>query len=121
MLAAIIPADNSQPIRFDDIEPGESLNELVDGYFQVVGLRTYSMNMYVNETGKLDGLPTNLRATVLCCWAEAIRADDYINGEAVIFGPADDDEGEDTGLTDTQKSWLERFDADLSALNHIED
>lgn len=121
MLAAIIPADNGKPIRFEDIEPGEALDGLVGGDFQLVGLRAYSMNMYLNENGKLEGLPTNLRATVLCNWAEAIRADDYINGDAVLLGPIDDDKGEDTGLADVQRSWLEQFDADLSELYHVGD
>lgn len=117
MQAAIIPADNTKPIRFDDVNPAESLDTLVGGDFQLVGLRPYSMNMYVNENGKLEGLPTNLRATVLCNWAEAIRADDYINGDAVLLGPINDDEGQFTGLADVQVAWLQRFDAELSALN----
>lgn len=121
MQAAIIPADNTQPIRFEDIEPAEALSALVGGDFQLVGLRLYSMNMYLNENGKLEGLPTNLRATVLCNWAKAIRADDYINGDAVVFGPIDDDKGEDTGLADVQQEWLRRFDDEITALNHVGD
>jgi hypothetical protein len=121
MQAAIIPADNTKPIRFEDIEPAETLSDLVGGDFQLVGLRPYSMNLYVNENGKLERLPVNLRATVLCNWAEAIRADDYINGDAVVLGPINDDAGVDTGLADVQKAWLQRFDAELSALNHVGD
>jgi hypothetical protein len=121
MQAAIIPADNTKPIRFEDIEPAETLSDLVGGDFQLVGLRPYSMNLYVNENGKLERLPVNPRATVLCNWAEAIRADDYINGDAVVLGPINDDAGVDTGLADVQKAWLQRFDAELSALNHVGD
>lgn len=117
MQAAIIPADPTKPIRFEDIDPAEALHGLVGGDFQLVGLRPYSMNMYVNENGKLERLPFNLRATVLCNWAEAIRTDDYINGDAVVLGPINDDEGEDTGLADVQISWLERFESEHSAQN----
>lgn len=122
MQAAIIPADPNQPIRFQDIA-GElkDLSELVGGDIELVGLRPYSMNMYVNENGMLERLPTNLRATVLCNWAEAIRRDDYINGDAVVLGPIDDDEGEDTGLAEVQVSWLQRFDAEITELHHVGD
>lgn len=121
MKAAIVPADNTKPISFVDINPEQEMSGLVGGDFQLVGLRPYSMNMYLNENGKLENLPTNFRATVLCNWAEAIRADDYINGDAVVLGPIDEEEGEDTGLADVQVSWLERFDAELSELNHVGD
>jgi hypothetical protein len=30
MKAAIIPADNSKPVRFEDIEPADTLSGLVD-------------------------------------------------------------------------------------------
>lgn len=119
MQAAIIPADNRKPIRFEEIDPDlTTMQELVGGDIELTGLRAYSMNMYSNENSKLEGLPTNLRATVLCNWAQAIRRDDYIGGDAVVLGPIDNDKGEDTGLADVQKSWLERFDAELSALYH---
>jgi hypothetical protein len=117
MQAAIIPADPTKPVRFEDIDPAQSLDTIVGDDFQLVGLRPYSMNMYVNENGKLEHLPVNLRATVLCNWAQAIRTDDYINGDAVLLGPINEDEGEDTGLADVQVSWLQRFDAELSVLN----
>lgn len=122
MQVAIIPADNTQPIRFEDITSSlEALQGAVGGDVQVVGLREYSMNMYLNENGKLEGLPTNLRATVLCTWAESLRSDDYINGDAVVLGPVDEEEGVDTGLTEVQLDWLRGFDAEMSGLCKVGD
>jgi hypothetical protein len=114
MQAAIIPADPNQPIRLEDIDPSKDLHRLVGGNFQLVGLGPYSMNMYLNENGKLERLPANLRASVLCQWAEAIRSDDYIAGDAVVLGPIDDRKGEDTGLRAVQQDWMRRFDLEVS-------
>lgn len=115
MQAAIIPADNAQPIRFEEITPElKTLQALARGDVQLVGLRRYAMNMYLNENGKLESLPANSRATTLCHWAEAIRADDFICGDAIVLGPIDG-EGEETGLRDVQVEWLREFGVQLSA------
>lgn len=115
MQAAIIPADRTQPIRFEEITADlETLQALAGGDIQLVGLRAYAMNMYLNENGKLESLPANARATVLCHWSEAIRADDFICGDAIVLGPIDD-EGEETGLRDVQVEWLRRFETENTA------
>lgn len=120
MQAAIIPADNTQPIRFEQITPDlGTFQSLAGGDIQLVALRPYSMNMYLNENGKLEALPANHRATVLCHWSEAIPADDFICGDAVLVGPIDDD-GEETGLADVQVDWLRRFEAENSAINTMD-
>lgn len=115
MQAAIIPADVAQPIRFEEIDPVTALASLVGGDIELVGLRAYAMNLYINELGKHEGLSKNPRATVLCHWAEAISADDYIVGDAVVLGPIDSDKGEDTGLADVQQEWLAALDAQLGS------
>jgi hypothetical protein len=109
MLAAIIPADTTQPIRFEEIEAEalQTLQTLVGGDVQLVVLRTLGMNMYVNENGKLEELPVNFRATFLCHEINAIFPHDYINGDAVFLGPVDEDEGEDTSLAADQIALLE--------------
>lgn len=109
MLAAIIPANISQPIRFEEIEAEtlQTLQTLVGGDIQAVGLRAVGMNMYVNENGKPEGLPVNFRATFLCHEVNAIFPHDYISGDAVFLGPVDEDEGEDTSLLADQVALLE--------------
>lgn len=109
MLAAIIPADTTQPIRFEEVEAEtlQSLQTLVGGDVQFVGLRALGMNMYVNENGKPERLPINFRATFLCHEVNAIFPHDYISGNAVFLGPIDDDEGLDTSLVANQIALLE--------------
>lgn len=115
MKAAIIRADTTEPIRFEEITPDlKTLQSLAGGDVQLVGLRRYAMNMYLNENGKLESLPANSRATTLCHWAEAIRTDDFIYGDAIVLGPLDG-EGEETGLRDVQVDWLRRFETENAA------
>lgn len=111
MKVAIIPADINQPIRIEDLEMDlDSLQHAVSGDIQMVGLRGASMNMYINENGKLERLALNRRATILSHWAEAIRHDDFIVGDVVLVGPTDDEEGADTALTPEHVAFLEKFD-----------
>ncbi|QOD05661.1 DUF3846 domain-containing protein [Pseudarthrobacter sp. BIM B-2242] len=113
MQIALIPADPSLDITFHDVERGQgylgALQELVSGDIQAVTLQRYAMTMYLNENGKLEGLPANHRATVLAHWAEAVRSDDIIAGDVVLTGPIDS-AGEDTPIVDNHKWWLLRFD-----------
>jgi hypothetical protein len=112
---AIIPADITAPIRFQELGTDlEAMQGAVGGDIELVGLRAASMNMYINENGKIEDPRMNLRATTLCRWAAAVREGDYIAGDAVLVGPTDD-EGEDTSLTPRHTEWLERFDKEASA------
>ncbi|HEX9088886.1 MAG TPA: DUF3846 domain-containing protein [Arthrobacter sp.] len=109
MKVAIIPADSTQPFRFEDMEPGlKPLQDAVGGDIELVGIRNASMNMYLNEDGKPTGLPANARATELAHRFHAIRADDYITGDIVLVGPFDEDGG-DTDLTAEHVALLELF------------
>ena len=69
--------------------------EYLEGYLELVSL-SKDCCMYVNEMGKLDGLPVNRIATEI---ARFINPDfnDVIAGNAIFCGPPDDD-GEDTPL-----------------------
>ena len=104
MKVVIIPADAELPIRVDEVEPRIDLDFLqkqVDGYIEPIDftLEAKEVTMYVNEEGKLQGLPYNARATFLA--ADSIMDFDYVAGDVVIVGPVDD-EGEDTSLTEAQ-------------------
>ena len=69
----------------------DDYQKIVGGYIEVVVLAD-GCSMYVNEEGKLDGLPVNAAATVLV-------PGDVIVGNVLIVGPTDD-EGDDTDIPD---------------------
>lgn len=75
----------------------EYLQSCVGGYIEAVGLEFEGQGatMYLNEEGKLNGLPVNAVATVLA--AGQIHRSDLIVGNVVLVG-APDENGDDTGL-----------------------
>lgn len=93
-----------QPPVVEQIGSGlESFQALVGGSIQMVpvpdenGRR--SLALYLNEEGKLIGLPPNL------LWLDGTRVHDVLVGDVFIVGPADRN-GDDTGLTDKQVRWV---------------
>ena len=94
---AVITASNLMVVR--ELHEPISYNEMVDvvhGYIEAVYLD--GATVFVNEEGKLQGLPKNMAATDLAHAHAAIYADDYIAGNMLIVGNSDD-EGEMTSLT----------------------
>jgi hypothetical protein len=75
----------------------------VGGWIQPVRLETKGIDLYLNEEGKLDGLPQNPIATAL--WSEDYGLTDYIVGNVIITGGVNS-EGETVGLTDGQLETL---------------
>jgi hypothetical protein len=69
-----------------------ALQEMVGGYIESAPTRLPA-TAFVNEEGKLEGLPVNPVASMLC--------EDTICGPMVVTGPADE-QGELTPLTVTQ-------------------
>jgi hypothetical protein len=74
------------------------LQTAVDGWVQVVDL-TSTMSIWVNEEGKMNGLPYNKIATDI--FQRRFGAVDVMVGNAVLTGGTDS-EGETLGLTDEQ-------------------
>lgn len=74
----------------------DKMVSIVGGYIEAVYLD--GATAYVNEEGKLLGLPKNIWATNLAHAHHAVYADDYIAGNMLIVGNSDD-EGEMTPLT----------------------
>lgn len=72
----------------------EQLQEAVDGWVQAVDLSP-TLTMWLNEEGKLNGLPFNPFATWL--WEEVYGSTDFIVGD-VIFTGGTGEEGETLGL-----------------------
>ena len=96
MRTALVIPTAADPYKIDLSEGSlEKLQSAVGGYIQMVEIGPYSM--YLNEEGKMIGLPVNRLATAL--WESEYGAGtDIIVGNAVFCGPPDD-EGEDTSLS----------------------
>lgn len=61
----------------------EEVQLLVGGYIEVVRLSD-KLIMIVNENGKIEGLNYNFIATRIAEFFKALRAGDYICGDAVV-------------------------------------
>ena len=86
----IVVRDLPEPITYDDMV------SVVHGYIE--GVYLDGATAYVNEEGKLQGLPKNEAATALAHTHNAIYGDDWIAGNMLIVGNSDD-KGEMTTLT----------------------
>jgi hypothetical protein len=95
--AVIIKTDGTKDIV--EFEVGGSFDVIknaVGGYFQVIGLPKANVDLWVNEEGKLDGLPQNPIATSI--WVDEYGYTDVIVGNVIITGGADE-MGETLGLS----------------------
>jgi Domain of unknown function (DUF3846) len=85
------------------------LQSMVGGSIEPIMLEPSRAEAYVNETGKIDGLPPNPVATRL--WEHHLAGSgydplmDYIAGPLVIVGPLTED-GDTTGLTPEYERFL---------------
>lgn len=99
MTKAILIEANGN-VRRIDIAGYDDLNKAVGGYIEGIHFGDTGQFAYLNEDGKAMELPYNWLATVLCGKHKVgLLPDDYISGNMVIVGPADD-EGRDTDVSD---------------------
>jgi|GEM_PF-2989842 len=88
----VIPADIDLPpqtIQLDNTDLS-AYQTLVGGHIQAIHLERPAATMYLNDEGKLEGLPVNHRATALASvHNSAFRGQDFIVGDAFVTGPAD--------------------------------
>lgn len=84
---------------------GQEIHEAVGGYFEIVRIQ-HDILMWLNEEGKLVGLPMNYHATALAWLAGAISTGDWIAGD-VVFTGTEDKHGNHQMLTGAQHVWLE--------------
>lgn len=100
--AVVIPVEG--PCTIEEVGDLRWYQEKLGGYIEAVTIRTIltdsgmtdvNCTVFVNEEGKLHGLPTNHRATDLCAVEIGGWIRDVIVGAAVVTGPADY-EGETT-------------------------
>lgn len=76
-------------------EEYDYIKGVIGGWLEAV--RLDGATMYLNEEGKLLGLPPNEAATALCRMAQSISPYDHIVGDVVLVGEPDR-QGNDTGL-----------------------
>lgn len=94
MKAVVIPVDG-MPEEVE-VENWETLGELVGGWIEIAPVPGAPFTMYVNEEGKIHGLPFNARANTL---ANRYRTwNDPLMGPAVLCGPVTA-AGDDTPFT----------------------
>ena len=76
----------------------KSLQTIVGGYIESVGSR--DVTIFINEEGKLEGLPINHLATVLW-WVVCphMAGQDVLLGDVVVLGPVDAN-GDETSVTE---------------------
>lgn len=101
MKALVIPTEGDITVGDMPVNGAEGLEwlkEQVGGWIEGVGFDSRAHG-YVNEEGKLEGLPPNFRATALLRAAGTIMPDDIIAGTLVLCGAVDRDGG-DTALPD---------------------
>ena len=99
----VIPTDEVEPIQPAESAGGslEVLQAIVGGYIDLVKIGShegYSIDLVINDEGKVHGLPKNSRATVLAAETGAIRLGDFIAGPAAVV-LSDPSTGESYGVT----------------------
>ena len=105
--AVVIGFDESIEVLDLDAPEGslKVLQDAVDGWVQVVDLAP-KLSIWVNEEGKMNGLPYNGIATAI--YQDRFGAVDIIVGNAVLTGGTDHT-GETIGLTDEQVARIQRL------------
>lgn len=109
---AIIPADETKPVEFKEIEGTlEEYQRVVDGYIEAVRLRdndqSVAMDYYCNEEFlyREDLLP-NMRATAL--YILSFNANNLIGGDVICVGGVDA-HGNTKGLNAKQEAHLRKL------------
>lgn len=81
------------------------LQNAVGGWVQAIDLN-HEVTMWINEEGKLDGLPLNFHGTMFWSARFGLGTDEIV-GDIVLTGGTDD-EGDTLGITpDVEKTILE--------------
>ena len=112
--ALIIKTDGTKEVTlFAEGTFLELAQKIVGGWIQLVRLNNKGIDLYLNEEGKLDGLPQNPIATAL--WSEDYGLTDYIVGNVIITGGANN-EGNTIGLTDGQIATLLDYNRQIEML-----
>lgn len=111
--AVVIKANGAKSVvEFNEDNSYEILSGTVGGYIQCVTMKD-GLDIWLNEEGKLIGLPYNPIGTAI--WADSYGTTDIIVGDIIITSGADD-EGNTLGLSDEQVTELMAYDRKLWTL-----
>ena len=91
-----IPFTITEPARMVEVTDGKSISALVGGWLEALMVNP-TITCYMNEEGKIDGLPVNVRATAMML--HALHGTDVIVGDVVLLG-FNPETGEDLSLPD---------------------
>ncbi len=84
---------------YDEPLPYERIRDEVGGLIEMVTLDTeLGIGCYINEEGKLLGLPVNVAGSKACHKHQRIFPSDWISGNMVIVGLGED--GEEASVPD---------------------
>ena len=104
--ALVVGTDAVLTLQSIDADGGDDLNTLVGGWFQTAPCTDSELTFWVNEEGKLDGLPYNEVATEMwLATSPSMRGYDILVGTVVITGGVGP-EGETLPLP---ADWTDRF------------
>ena len=106
MKIAFIPADG--PVKLHDLDPEDTLSQLqrlVGGFIEAVQVDGEA-TLWLNEDGKAESLPVNVRSHALV--AHLLQANDFIVGDCVLTG-YDLEEGETVGLGQRWLTFIEEY------------
>ncbi len=88
-LGIVIPADESAEPFEQQFEGLPGYHEVVGGWVEAVHLEQAKLTLFVNEEGKVRGLPLNRRATALWWLLDRMaRERDELVGDVVLIGAA---------------------------------
>lgn len=85
MKAIIIPTEG-KPYAKDLDESLHALQTEVGGYIEAVGTEHEGIAIYLNEEGKIEGLPANANTEALAALKVVLMPGDYIVGNVVVVG-----------------------------------
>lgn len=106
--ALVIPAGEGEPARLAPITADlETMQGLVGGWLEALSLGQGAV-MYLNEEGKILGLPLNTAANRIVALANpGLAPGDFIVGQVIILGDTAPDGTEDGAEHDVPASALE--------------
>jgi hypothetical protein len=83
----LIPQDETSGLEERSFDGLTDYQAAVGGWVEAIHIKKPSMTLFVNEEGKIQGLPRNARATTLW-WllSPLVRQLDVIVGDAVLIG-----------------------------------
>jgi hypothetical protein len=114
--AIIIKATGEKSVvEFDEESSYKVLSGAVGGFIERVQLKG-GLDLWLNEEGKLTGLPQNPIGTGL--WSDSYGTTDIIVGNIIITSGTDD-EGNTLGLSDEQVAHLMAYDRAVWMLDSV--